>query len=76
MHTICFSRFAFAVQFPVEALGIKLNFNLIAHTTRLLIELALLLGQKKKKQYYSVPIKMNINIGALQRRTGSRSCSI
>lgn len=75
MHTICFSRFAFAVQFPVEALGIKLNFNLIAHTTRLLIELALLLGQKKK-QYYSVPIKMNINIGALQRRTGSRSCSI
>jgi len=49
MHTICFSRFAFAVQFPVEALGIKLNFNLIAHTTRLLIELALLLGQKKKK---------------------------
>lgn len=74
MHTICFSRFAFAVQFPVEALGIKLNFNLIAHTTRLLIELALLLGQKK--QYYSVPIKMNINIGALQRRTGSRSCSI
>lgn len=75
MHTICFSRFAFAVQFPVEALGIKLNFNLIAHTTRLLIELALLLDQKKK-QYYSVPIKMNINIGALQRRTGSRSCSI
>jgi len=42
----CFS-FGSAVQLQVDPLDIKLNFNLIAHTTRLLIEL--LLANKKRK---------------------------